>query len=80
MARDDESFRYLRLEFDGDVLVGALSLGLTQHVGVLRGLIQTRTKLGRWKDRLMRDPHLVMQAYLSCAQGAAVRARTGRSR
>jgi NAD(P)H-nitrite reductase large subunit len=80
VARDDDASRYLRLEFDSDVLVGALSLGLTQHVGVLRGLIQTRTKLGRWKDRLMRDPHLVMQAYLSCAQGAAVRARTGRSR
>ena len=75
VARDDDAFRYLRLEFDGDVLVGALALGLTQHVGVLRGLIQTRTPLGPWKEMLMRDPHLVMQAYLSRAQGAAARAR-----
>jgi len=77
VARDDDACRYLRLEFDGDVLVGALSLGLTQHVGVLRGLIQTKTPLGPWKDRLMHDPHLVMHAYLGCAQGAAVRARKG---
>jgi len=75
VARDDDAFRYLRLEFDGDVLVGALALGLTQHVGVLRGLIQTRTPLGPWKEMLMHDPHLVMQAYLSRAQGAAARAR-----
>ncbi len=77
VARDDDAFRYLRLEFDGDVLVGALALGLTQHVGVLRGLIQTRTRLGPWKDALMRDPHLVMHAYLATAQGAAVRAQKG---
>jgi NADPH-dependent 2,4-dienoyl-CoA reductase/sulfur reductase-like enzyme len=77
VARDDDAFKYLRLEFDGDVLVGALALGLTQHVGVLRGLIQTKTKLGPWKERLIRDPHLVMQAYLSRAQGAAVRAQKG---
>jgi len=75
VARDDDAFRYLRLEFDDDMLVGALALGLTQHVGVLRGLIQTKTKLGPWKDALMGDPHLVMHAYLARAQGAAARAR-----
>jgi NADPH-dependent 2,4-dienoyl-CoA reductase/sulfur reductase-like enzyme len=75
VARDEEGFKYLRLEFDGDLLVGALSLGLTQHVGVLRGLIQTKTPLGPWKDMLMRDPHRIMHAYLSCAQASAVRAR-----
>lgn len=75
VAQDDRDFKYLRLEFDDDVLVGSLSLGLTQHVGVLRGLIQTRTPLGPWKDRLMRDPHLVMEAYLERAQGQDVRAQ-----
>lgn len=74
VARDDDRYRYLRLEFDGDVLVGALSLGLTRHVGVLRGLIQTRTRLGAWKDRLVADPGLIMHAYLECAQGSDVRA------
>lgn len=77
VVQDEEAFKYLRLEFDGDVLVGSLSLGLTQHVGVLRGLIQTKAPLGFWKDRLMRDPHLVMEAYLECAQGQNVRAHPG---
>jgi len=65
---DPERFRYLRLEFDGDHLVGALALGLTQHVGVIRGLIQTRIALGSWKERLTRDPLRVMDAYLDCTR------------
>ncbi len=68
---DPDAFKYLRLEFEGDVLVGATSLGLTEHVGVIRGLIQSRTKLGRWKAHLMQDPTQVMAAYLACAQAAA---------
>ena len=59
-----ERFRYINLQFCEDVLVGATSLGLTEHVGVLRGLIQTKTKLGVWKDRLMEDPTKIMEAYL----------------
>ena len=68
VAADEDAFKYLRLEFDGDLLVGALALGLTQHVGVLRGLIQTKVHLGPWKDRLMANPHLVMDAYLEQTQ------------
>ncbi|MCP5426500.1 MAG: NAD(P)/FAD-dependent oxidoreductase [Gammaproteobacteria bacterium] len=60
-----EKYRYLNLEFQEDVMVGATSLGLTQHVGVLRGLIQGRVKLGQWKDRLKRDPSRLMEAYLA---------------
>ena len=67
---DEENYRYIQLQFDGDQLVGANSLGLTQHVGVLRGLIQGRFHLGRWKDRLRRNPLLIMEAYLAATQGA----------
>jgi NAD(P)H-nitrite reductase large subunit len=74
VAVDAAGFKYLRLEFQDDVLVGALALGLTQHVGVIRGLIQTRTPLGPWKERLIADPHGLMEAYLECAQGSAVQA------
>ena len=70
-ALDKDGFKYLRLEFDGDIVVGALALGLTQHVGVIRGLVQTRVKLGAWKDVLMKDPHKLMEAYLDCTQEAA---------
>jgi NADPH-dependent 2,4-dienoyl-CoA reductase/sulfur reductase-like enzyme len=72
-AADHAGFKYLRLEFDGELLVGALALGLTQHVGVIRGLIQSRVALGPWKDRLRADPHGIMEAYLECAQGGAAR-------
>lgn len=68
---DEDAFKYLRLVFADDVLVGATSLGLTEHVGVLRGLIQSRAKLGSWKARLMQDPTQVMAAYLAAAQPMA---------
>lgn len=62
---DRDGFRYLNLQFEDDVLVGASSLGLTEHVGVLRGLIQSRTPLRRWKGKLTRDPTRIMEAYLA---------------
>ncbi|MDE0308307.1 MAG: FAD-dependent oxidoreductase [Acidiferrobacterales bacterium] len=66
---DAATNRYLRLEFQDDLLVGALAIGLTQHVGVLRGLIQTKVRLGHWKELLMSDPSLIMSAYLDRMQG-----------
>lgn len=68
---DEDAYRYLRLEFDRDVLAGATSLGVREHIGVIRGLLQSRTKLGPWKDRLMQDPTQIMAAYLARAQAAA---------
>ena len=69
VAADEARSRYLRLEFEEDRVVGALALGLTQHVGVLRGLIQTGVRLGAWMEKLREDPNLVMNAYLECTQG-----------
>jgi len=65
---DEEGFRYLRLEFHEDHLVGANTVGLTEHVGVLRGLIQARVPLGPWKARLLEDPTRLPEAYLARAQ------------
>jgi NAD(P)H-nitrite reductase large subunit len=69
---DAENFRYLSLQFKGDILIGATSIGLTENVGVLRGLIQSRRRLGPWKDELLSDPTRIMQASLagSVAVGA----------
>ncbi len=47
--------------------MGALTLGRTDFVGVLRGLIQGRVPLGPWKDKLAEDPHRIMEAYLASA-------------
>ena len=69
--RDDAAFRYLRLEFHDDMLVGATSLGHTEHVGVIRGLIQGRVRLGSWRSRLMKDPLRLVEAYVACAQQPA---------
>jgi NAD(P)H-nitrite reductase large subunit len=63
-----EEYQYINLQFDGDHLVGASSVGKTQHIGVLRGLIETKIHLGEWKQRLMQDPTLIMDAYIGCTQ------------
>jgi len=65
---DAARFRYTRLEFDKDRLVGAICLGRTDQIGVLRGLIQSRVRLGAWKARLMEDPQRISEAYVACTQ------------
>jgi NADPH-dependent 2,4-dienoyl-CoA reductase/sulfur reductase-like enzyme len=70
---DEKGYKYLSLQFKGDVLIGATSIGLTDHVGVLRGLTMGRVRLGEWKERLLADPSQIMQAYLACAQGGETR-------
>ena len=65
---DNDRYRYLSLQFEDDILIGAQSLGLTQHVGVLHGLIRTKLKLGKWKDNLLKDPTRIMEAYLGTTQ------------
>ncbi|HEY5717868.1 MAG TPA: FAD-dependent oxidoreductase, partial [Motiliproteus sp.] len=67
-----EAYRYICLQFRGEVLVGASCVGMTQHIGVLRGLIQSETRLGGWKQKLMEDPTKLMEAYLATAQGATL--------
>ncbi|HEX5639996.1 MAG TPA: FAD-dependent oxidoreductase [Burkholderiaceae bacterium] len=65
---DEVAYRYLSLQFERDVLVGATAIGLTQHVGALRGLIQGRIRLGDWKDRLLKTPGRFVEAYVACSQ------------
>ncbi|HQR50602.1 MAG TPA: FAD-dependent oxidoreductase [Methylophilaceae bacterium] len=69
---DEDGWRYLRLEFKDEVMVGATAVGLTQHVGVLRGLIQAQVALGEWKQHLLKDPTRIMEAYLAKAQAATI--------
>lgn len=65
---DEPNYRYLSLQFGADRLIGATAIGLTDHVGAMRGLIEGRVKLGEWKDTLMNDPTQLMHAYLATAQ------------
>ncbi|HET9652261.1 MAG TPA: FAD-dependent oxidoreductase [Usitatibacter sp.] len=69
---DEANYRYVGLQFDdADRLVGATTLGLTEHVGVLRGLIQSGRPLKSWKQALRKDPLELMKAYLATVQAAA---------
>ena len=63
---DEANGRYISLQFQGEVLVGATSVGLTEHVGALRGLIQGKTKLGAWKPKLLETPTRFVEAYIAC--------------
>ncbi len=60
--------KVLSLQFDGDVMVGCNSVGWTDHVGVMRGLVEGKVKLGEWKHKLQEDPTQLMKAYLATAQ------------
>ena len=60
--------KHLSLQFEGDRLIGCNSVGMTQHVGAMRGLVEGQVPLGAWKDHLRRDPTRLMEAYLASAQ------------
>ena len=67
-----DAYKYLNLRFgvdeEEDVLVGASTVGTTQHIGVIRGLIESKIHLGQWKERLLQDPTRIMEAYLGSTQ------------
>ena len=65
---DKAQGRHISLQFSGDVLVGCNSVGWTDHVGVMRGLVEGQVRLGAWKETLMKDPTQLMPAYLASAQ------------
>ncbi len=65
---DREAGRHLSLQFFGDRMVGCNSIGWMEHVGVMRGLVEGQVRLGDWKERLVNDPTLLMEAYLARAQ------------
>jgi len=65
---DEAAGRHLSLQFKDDVLVGCNSVGWTDHVGVMRGLVEGQIRLGAWKDTLKNDPTKLMAAYLASAQ------------
>ncbi|MEZ5644051.1 MAG: FAD-dependent oxidoreductase [Burkholderiaceae bacterium] len=66
---DTANHKHLSLQFKDDLMVGCNSVGWTDHVGVMRGLVEGQVRLGEWKDRLLDDPTRLMDAYLAAAQG-----------
>ena len=64
-----EQNKYIKLQFEADRLVGASSVGYTDHVGVFQGLIMGKVSLGNWKEKLMKDPTQIMNAWIGSTQG-----------
>ena len=62
---------YRKFLWQGDRLIGAILLGpssdvwTTNDIGMLKGLVQTGTGLGQWKDLLRRNPFDVKKAFLA---------------
>ena len=75
---DRAARRHLSLQFQGDRLVGCNSVGWTEHIGMMRGLVEGEVRVGEWKQRLLDDPTLLAQAYLDSAQQQARHALVAR--
>jgi NAD(P)H-nitrite reductase large subunit len=73
---DESGFKHLSLQFDGERLVGCNSIGWTEHVGVMRGLVEGRVRLGEWRDKLIADPTKLAEAYIAQGQSQAQWAQT----
>lgn len=74
---DSVNYKYLKLNFEDDRMIGAQCVGMTDHVGMLRGLIQSGFRMGKWKDKLIESPDLLREAYVAVAQGAPISGPTG---
>jgi NAD(P)H-nitrite reductase large subunit len=61
---------YRKLVFDRERLAGAILIGRRKdistggEIGMIKGLIQSRINLGRWKEYLMQHPHDVARVFL----------------
>ncbi|MBI3031268.1 MAG: NAD(P)/FAD-dependent oxidoreductase [Candidatus Rokubacteria bacterium] len=62
---------YRKLVWDGDRIAGAIFLGpavdvaLLNDLGMVKGLIQTRTRLGAWKAHLQKNPMDIRRPYVA---------------
>jgi len=76
-ALQQERWAYRKLLWRGNRLTGALIAGkaddiwTTNDVGMLKGLVQSGSDLGRWKEHLRRNPFDIKPAFI--ASGATAR-------
>lgn len=62
---------FRRLLWTGDQVTGAIfagranDLGMLNDIGMVKGIIQTRTRLGPWKEYLRENPFDVRRAYIA---------------
>jgi NAD(P)H-nitrite reductase large subunit len=67
---DRAGFIYRKLVWRGDQLVGALfsgrhnDMGMLTDLGMVKGMIQTQTEFGQWKEFLRENPFDVRRAFI----------------
>lgn len=73
---NESSLIYRKLLWRGDTLVGAIftgrsnDLGMLTDVGMVKGILQTQTPLGVWKQHLTEFPFDIRRAYVACGVAA----------
>ena len=77
-----DSSIYRKLLWTGDELTGAMFVGRAQDVGMLpdlgmvKGMMQTRTKFGPWKEFLRGNPFDIRRAYIATDVASTLAGRT----
>ncbi|RMF88030.1 MAG: NAD(P)/FAD-dependent oxidoreductase [Nitrospinota bacterium] len=73
---------YRKLVWDGDRLIGAILLGrandiwTTNDIGMVKGLVQSGVRLGRWKEYLRHNPFDLKSAFVASRTTAQLLSRT----
>ncbi len=69
-------FIYRKLLWRGDQIVGAIfngranDMGMLTDVGMIKGILQTQTRLGEWKKYLTENPFDIRRAYVASGVAA----------
>lgn len=69
---------YRKYLWDGDRIVGAITLGpsgdvwMTNDIGMLKGIVQNGTRLGPWKERLQQDPFDLKRVFVASQTTASL--------
>ena len=75
-------FIYRKLIFGDDRITGAIftgraeRLGMLTDIGMVKGLMQTQTRLGPWKKYLRDNPFDIRRAYVGCGVAAKLAGTT----
>ncbi len=70
-ALDERRNAYRKYLWDGDVLKGAIIIGLasdiwvTNDVGMLKGLVQSKVPVGAWKEHMRRNPWDIKRPFVA---------------
>jgi len=82
MIDNPSGFIYRRLLWTGDRISGAIftgranDLGMLTDVGMIKGLMQTQTRLGPWKKYLQANPFDIRRAYVGSGVAAKLAGST----